>query len=114
MKLLITALFFLNLNIQAMEIYILDTQIGNTLFKDVLILDQDHGTLTVPGQFSTPIKNYKNSSSSIQFDIATIENGSPLNASYELSTQDQFQTLEGFLIIDQEKFLIKGERVYAK
>lgn len=111
MKIYLTVFFMLlNFKLQATEIYLLNTQIGSTLFKDLLVIDQNQGSLTVPGQFTTKVKNYSASGTEMRFDIETLENGEPLKASYKLNPK----TLNGFLFIGNEQFPITGEKIYDK
>lgn len=113
MKTLLAALF-LSFNVQSMEIYILNTQIGTTTFKDLLVLENDKGSLTVPGQFTTPLINFERKEKSMAFDFSTLENGAPLKGSYLLHSEDEFNSLQGELIIGSEHFPITGGRAYAE
>lgn len=101
-------LVLMNFKLQAMVIYVLNTQIGTTTFKDLLVIEQNHGSLTVPGQFTAQIKNYSSTEEEMKFDIETVENGSPLKASYQLKRK----TLTGFMLMGSEKFSIVGEKIY--
>ncbi|AUN99531.1 hypothetical protein DOM21_03185 [Bacteriovorax stolpii] len=113
MKMLL-ATFFLSFNAQAMEIYILNTQIGATTFKDLLIMENGKGSLTVPGQFTTPLLNYERQEKSMSFNFSTTENGAPLKGSYLLHSEDEFKSLKGELMIGSDHFPITGGRVYVE
>ncbi|WP_408097768.1 hypothetical protein ACJVC5_02315 [Peredibacter sp. HCB2-198] len=116
-KLFLLSLFITS-NVQAMEMYLLDTKIQNTNFKDFLILNSVKktvaGTLTVPGQFTTKILNVKADKQKISFDISAIENNSPLKGSYELLSSNGFKNLKGKLIIEGRTYSIIGKRIYAE
>ncbi|WPU64787.1 hypothetical protein [Peredibacter starrii] len=118
MKFFITFLLFIS-QAQAMEIYLLDTKINNTVFKDLMIVNSIktpklEGTVTVPGQFTTKMLTVKHDRKLITFDISTIENGSPLKASYQLRSVNDFQNLDGELTIENQRYSIVGKRIYAE
>ena len=118
MKLFLTILLFTS-QVQAMEIYLLDTTINNKVFKDLMIVNSIktpklEGTLTVPGQFTTRMLVLKHDKKLITFDVSTTENGSPLKASYQLRSMNDFQNLNGELTIDNKRYPIVGKRIYAE
>ena len=118
MKLFLTMLLFAS-QAQAMEIYLLDTKINDKVFKDLMIVNDINapkleGTLTVPGQFTTKMLIVKHDRKLITFNISTMENGSPLKASYQLRSSNGFQNLNGELSIKNQRYSIVGKRIYAE
>ena len=72
-------------------IYKMPIRIGERVFEDLVVLQSKddgslEGSVTVPGNFTAKIVSGKVASLSnaadIQFDIAAIERGNPLNVSY--------------------------------
>lgn len=99
MKALAVFIFLFTSSLQAEEIYLLPTTIGDRTFNDLLVIEpagMDQGSLTVPGVFSAPIFNMRVKiywhGTYYTFSIKAVEGGSETLVKYEIflpNTSDQ-------------------------